>query len=198
MSQAPRPHHNHHKPSTTPSTAPHPPNSDQTTPAQTTPKTTQATTTTPTTLTTTTTKTEAVEEFHIFPTRNWTLDIYFCEPLVSGNHSPRCTCVSPRLLLGRISRRRCPSPSHWKSGHLQGSLRMVVLTVFSAHFAPFFGLHPLGRESRLFWSPRWPTLVGRRRLPLHNWVVMLCRHGDRSCLKQPQQPGSTRFVLLFG
>ena len=29
----------------------------------------------------------------------------------------------------------------------------------------FFGLRPLGRESRLFWSPRRSTVVGRRGLP---------------------------------
>ena len=43
---------------------------------------------------------------------------------------------------------------------------------FLQHFTVFFGLRPFRRRvpalRGLFWSPQWPTVVGRRGLALHS------------------------------
>ena len=100
--------------------------------------------------------TETVEEFHKFLSRTWTLDNYFYELLVSGSQSPRCTCVSLRLFLQEFQSFYVEEvPEHWKTWTFSTCSSCSGADVFfgASHFTPFFGLCPLGRESRLFLEP---------------------------------------------
>ena len=72
---------------------------------------------------------KAVEEFHTFSMRCWTLDNFFYELLVSGNHTRRspsyfavaCSARQSTVAFGRISqclREGCAhAVRNWKSGH---------------------------------------------------------------------------------
>ena len=73
------------------------------------------------------------------PWKNSTFFLRVHARAVSGSHSPRCICVSLRLLLEEL-RGYCvtivPAPF---------ALEIWSCGGFSAHLAPFFALRPLGR-----------------------------------------------------